>query len=85
MPLDEEYQDLLKSNFADMANIGGPAAGSVTAACFLARYTKAYRWAHLDIAGTAWLKGGKDKGASGRPVPMLCQFLIERQAQANAH
>lgn len=85
MPLDDEYQDLLKSNFADMANIGGPAAGSVTAACFLARYTKAYRWAHLDIAGTAWLKGGKDKGASGRPVPMLCQFLIERQAQANAH
>lgn len=85
MPLDDEYQDLLKSNFADMANIGGPAAGSVTAACFLSRYTKAYRWAHLDIAGTAWLKGGKDKGASGRPVPMLCQFLIERQAAANAH
>lgn len=85
MPLDDEYQDLLKSNFADMANIGGPAAGSVTAACFLSRYTKAYRWAHLDIAGTAWLKGGKDKGASGRPVPMLCQFLIERQAATNAH
>ncbi len=84
MPLDDEYQDLLKSNFADMANIGGPAAGSVTAACFLSRYTKAYRWAHLDIAGTAWLKGGKDKGASGRPVPLLCQFLIDRQVSSNA-
>ena len=75
MPLDDAYQEQLRSNFADMANIGGMPAGSVTAACFLSRYTKAYRWAHLDIAGTAW-KGGKEKGATGRPVPMLTQFLL---------
>jgi len=74
MPLQEEYQDLLKSPFADMANIGGRSAGSVTAACFLWRYTKAYRWAHLDIAGTAW-KSGAAKGASGRPVSLLVEFL----------
>ncbi len=74
MPLDDEYQDLIKSPFADMANIGGRAAGSVTAACFLARYTKAYRWAHLDIAGTAW-KSGANKGATGRPVPLLTRFV----------
>src|SRR3546814_159615 len=66
MPLEDAYQELLKSNFADIANIGGPAAGSVTAACFLSRFTGAYRWAHLDIAGTAWRSGG-DKGATGRP------------------
>ncbi len=78
MPLDEDYQDQLKSNFADMANIGIPgSAGAVTAACFLARFTKAYPWAHLDIAGTAW-KSGTAKGATGRPVPLLAQFLIER-------
>jgi leucyl aminopeptidase len=77
MPLDDEYQDQLKSNFADMANIGGRMAGSVTAACFLARYTKAYRWAHLDIAGTAW-KSGAAKGSSGRPVPLLVNFLKNR-------
>ncbi len=82
MPLDEAYQEQLKSNFADMANIGGRPAGSVTAACFLARFTKAYPWAHLDIAGTAW-KGGKDKGATGRPVPLLTRFLIN-QASAEA-
>ena len=75
LPLDDEYQDQLKSNFADMANIGGPPGGAVTAACFLSRYTKAYRWAHLDIAGTAW-RSGKDKGATGRPVPLLTQFLL---------
>jgi len=75
LPMDDEYQDQLKSNFADMANIGGPPGGAVTAACFLSRYTKAYRWAHLDIAGTAW-RSGKDKGATGRPVPLLSQFLI---------
>ena len=75
MPLDEAYQDQLKSNFADMANIGGPPAGAVTAACFLSRFTKQYRWAHLDIAGTAW-RSGKDKGASGRPVPLLMQYLL---------
>ncbi len=77
MPLNEDYQEQLKSNFADMANIGTPGAGAVIAACFLSRFTKAYPWAHLDIAGTAW-KGGPAKGATGRPVPLLAQFLIER-------
>jgi leucyl aminopeptidase len=77
MPLDEAYQEQLRSNFADIANIGGPAAGAVTAACFLSRFTKKYTWAHLDIAGTAW-RSGKDKGASGRPVPMLTQFLLDQ-------
>lgn len=75
LPLWDDYQDLLKSNFADIANIGGRTAGTITAACFLSRFTKKYRWAHLDIAGTAW-KSGKDKGSSGRPVPLLTQFLI---------
>ncbi len=75
MPLDEAYQDLLKSNFADMANIGGRPAGSVTAACFLSRFTGKYPWAHLDIAGTAWLEG-KQKSATGRPVPLLAQYLL---------
>jgi leucyl aminopeptidase len=77
MPLDEEYKEQLKSNFADLANIGGRPAGSVTAACFLSRFTESYKWAHLDIAGTAW-KSGAAKGASGRPVPLLAQFLIDR-------
>jgi len=75
MPLWEEYQPLLDSNFADIQNIGGRAGGSITAACFLSRFTKDYRWAHLDIAGTAW-KSGKEKGATGRPVPLLAQYLI---------
>lgn len=75
MPLDDAYQEQLRSNFADMANIGGPPAGSVTAACFLSRFTGSYPWAHLDIAGTAW-RSGKDKGASGRPVPLLVQYLL---------
>jgi len=75
LPLWEEYQSLLDSNFADMANIGGRAAGTITAACFLARYAKDYRWAHLDIAGTAW-HSGKAKGSSGRPVPMLVEYLM---------
>ncbi|HQS57197.1 MAG: leucyl aminopeptidase [Gallionellales bacterium 35-53-114] len=79
MPLWEEYQPQLDSNFADMQNIGGRAGGSVTAACFLSRFTKDYRWAHLDIAGTAW-KSGKDKGATGRPVPLLTQYLVNRAA-----
>jgi leucyl aminopeptidase len=79
MPLWEEYQSQLDSNFADMQNIGGRPAGSITAACFLSRYTKEYRWAHLDIAGTAW-KSGKEKGATGRPVPLLAQYLINRVA-----
>ncbi|HOA93693.1 MAG TPA: leucyl aminopeptidase, partial [Quisquiliibacterium sp.] len=77
MPLDEEYQEQLKSPFADMANIGGRMAGSVTAACFLSRFTKAYDWAHLDIAGTAW-RSGANKGSSGRPVPLLTGYLIDR-------
>jgi leucyl aminopeptidase len=79
MPVEDEYQDYLKSNFADMANIGnaGPKAGAVTAACFLARFAKAYRWAHLDIAGTSWLSGAQ-KGASGRPVPLLVEFLLRQ-------
>jgi len=77
MPLWDDYQEQLKSNFADFANIGGRPAGAVTAACFLARFTKKFKWAHLDIAGTAW-KSGREKGATGRPVPLLTQFLVNR-------
>jgi leucyl aminopeptidase len=77
MPLWEEFQTQLDSNFADMANIGGRAGGSITAACFLSRFTKKYDWAHLDIAGTAW-KSGKEKGGTGRPVPLLTTFLVNR-------
>ncbi|MCH8105025.1 MAG: leucyl aminopeptidase [Proteobacteria bacterium] len=77
LPLWEEYQDQLKSNFADMANIGGRDAGTITAACFLSRFTKKYKWAHLDIAGTAW-KSGEDKGSTGRPVPLLTQYILNQ-------
>jgi leucyl aminopeptidase len=77
MPMWDDYQGQLDSNFADMANIGGRAGGSITAACFLSRYAKKYDWAHLDIAGTAW-KSGKEKGGTGRPVPLLTTFLIQR-------
>ena len=77
MPLWAEYDEQLQSNFADMANIGGRDAGAVTAAMFLSRFTGNLRWAHLDIAGTAW-KQGKAKGSTGRPAPLLCQYLIER-------
>ena len=77
LPLWEDYQKQLESNFADMANVGGREAGAITGACFLARYTKKFNWAHFDIAGTAW-KSGKEKGATGRPVPLLTQFLINR-------
>ncbi|MGZ8224125.1 MAG: leucyl aminopeptidase, partial [Methylobacter sp.] len=77
LPLWEEYQELLKSNFADMANIGGKDAGTITAACFLSYFAENYRWAHLDIAGTAW-RTGQIKGATGRPVPLLSQYLINR-------
>lgn len=77
MPIEEAYQEQLKSNFADIANIGGPPGGSITAACFLERFTRKYAWAHLDIAGTAW-KSGAAKGATGRPVPLLTTFLMER-------
>jgi len=80
MPMWDDYQPLLDSNFADIANIGGRAAGSITAACFLSRFTKKYDWAHLDIAGTAW-KSGKEKGGTGRPVPLLTEFLVGRTSQ----
>ncbi len=77
LPMGEEYEQQLKSNFADIANIGSPGAGTITAACFLAKFTEAYPWAHLDIAGTAW-KSGKEKGATGRPVPLLVQYLLNK-------
>ncbi len=80
MPLWDDYQSQLKSNFADMSNLGGQPAGSVTAACFLSRFTKAYKWAHLDIAGTASVSGDA-KGSTGRPVPLLTDFLISRAAR----
>ncbi|BCO33132.1 putative cytosol aminopeptidase [Thiohalobacter sp. COW1] len=79
LPLWDDYQGQLDSNFADMANIGGREAGTITAACFLSRFTKKYHWAHLDIAGVAW-KQGKEKGATGRPVPLLTQYLLDRVA-----
>jgi leucyl aminopeptidase len=76
MPLWEDYQEQLRSNFADMANVGGRPAGSVTAACFLSRFAKKLRWAHLDIAGTAW-KTGREKGSTGRPVPLLVRIALK--------
>jgi leucyl aminopeptidase len=82
MPLWDDYQDLLKSPFADMANIGGRYGGAISAACFLSRFTKKFEWAHLDIAGTAW-KSGADKGATGRPVPMLTHYLLQRAGKLN--
>ncbi len=80
LPIWEEYHDSLKSNFADFTNLGGRAAGTITAACFLAKFTRKYQWAHLDIAGTAWVSG-KQKGATGRPVPLLTQFIMDRAAR----
>ncbi len=77
LPLWDEYQEQIESPFADMSNLGGRPAGTITAACFLSRFAKKYHWAHLDIAGTAW-RSGKDKGATGRPVPMLTQFVMNR-------
>lgn len=77
LPLDDEYAEQLKSNFADFANIGGRPAGAITAGSFLSNFTKKYPWAHLDIAGTAW-KSGAAKGATGRPVPLLTQFLLNK-------
>jgi leucyl aminopeptidase len=77
LPIEEAYNEQLKSNFADLANIGSPGGASVTAACFLENFTRKYTWAHLDIAGTAWKSGGA-KGATGRPVPLLSTFLINR-------
>jgi leucyl aminopeptidase len=79
MPLDEDYADALKSNFADVANVGGRAGGAVTAAKFLQRFAKAFAWAHLDIAGTAW-KGGAAKGATGRPVGLLMHYLLSHES-----
>ena len=81
LPLWDDYQEQLKSNFADMANIGGRPAGTITAACFLSRFAEKFHWAHLDIAGTAW-RSGKEKGATGRPVPLLTHFLLERARNA---
>jgi leucyl aminopeptidase len=75
MPLWEDYQEQLRSNFADFANIGGRPGGSITAACFLARFVRGMRWAHLDIAGTAW-KSGREKGSTARPVPLLVRFAM---------
>jgi leucyl aminopeptidase len=77
LPLWEDYQEQLQSNFADMANIGGRPAGTITAACFLSRFAKKFDWAHLDIAGTAY-RSGKEKGSTGRPVPLLTHFLMSR-------
>jgi leucyl aminopeptidase len=75
LPLWEDYQEQLRSNFADFANIGGRPGGSITAACFLSRFTREMRWAHLDIAGTAW-KSGREKGSTARPVPLLVRFAL---------
>lgn len=77
LPMTEEYQEQLKSPFADMANIGGAGGGTITAGCFLSRFAKKYNWAHLDIAGTSF-RGGAKKGATGRPVPLLLQYLLNR-------
>jgi leucyl aminopeptidase len=81
LPLWDEYQEQLKSNFADMANIGGREAGTITAACFLSRFAKKFKWAHLDIAGVAW-DSGNNKGATGRPVPLLVNYLISEAGKA---
>jgi leucyl aminopeptidase len=75
MPVEDEYDEALKSNFADMANVGPRAGGAITAAMFLRRFTKKFRWAHLDVAGTAW-KSGAAKGATGRPVGLLTHFVL---------
>ena len=79
LPLWDDYQDALNSNFADFANVGSRAGGSITAACFLSRFAKKFDWAHLDIAGVAW-KNGKDKGATGRPVPLLTTWVLAQEA-----
>jgi leucyl aminopeptidase len=84
MPVDDEYDEVLKSNFADMANVGPRPGGAITAAKFLQRYTKNLRWAHLDVAGTAW-RSGKKKGATGRPVPLLAHFLLARARARGPH
>ncbi|MGM0982605.1 MAG: leucyl aminopeptidase [Pseudomonadota bacterium] len=83
LPLWDEYQQQLDSNFADLANIGGRPAGTITAACFLSRFADKFPWAHLDIAGTAW-SSGKEKGASGRPVGLLTQYLLDREEETRS-
>jgi leucyl aminopeptidase len=83
LPLWDDYQEGLNSNFADFANIAGRGGGSITAACFLSRFAKKYDWAHLDIAGIAW-KEGKDKGATGRPVPLLTTWLLGQESPPGA-
>ena len=77
LPLWNEYQKQIDSPFADMANVGGRSAGTITAGCFLSRFTADYRWAHIDIAGTAWTSG-KSKGSTGRPVPLLLDYIMSR-------
>jgi leucyl aminopeptidase len=77
LPLWDDYQPQLDSPYADMANIGGPSAGAITAGCFLSRFASKYAWAHLDVAGTAW-DGGTRNGATGRPVGLLTQYLIDQ-------
>lgn len=84
LPLWEEYQDQLKSPFADMSNVGGRAAGTITAACFLSRFAKKFHWAHLDVAGTAAMMSGNDRYSTGRPVPLLMQYLIHRAEKKHA-
>ena len=81
LPLDEEYAEGLKSNFADTANIGDRSAGSITAAKFLERFTEGLNWAHLDIAGSAWKSSGPGKGATARPLPMVLSYLIDQAKQ----
>ena len=81
MPVWEEYHEGLNSNFADFANIGDRAGGSITAACFLSKFARKYDWAHLDIAGIAW-KEGKEKGATGRPVPLLATWVLSQEGAA---
>lgn len=80
MPLDDAYADGLKTNFADVANVAGRSGGAVTAAKFLERFCSSFKWAHLDIAGTAW-KSGANKGATGRPVPMLIQYILKKSEE----
>ena len=77
LPIWDDYQPQLKSEYADMKNVGGMAAGSITAGCFLSRFTEDQRWAHIDCAGSTWIWGG-DKGSTGRPVGLLTQFLINQ-------
>ena len=78
LPLDDEYKALIKTNFADIQNIGGRDAGTITAGAFLAEFVGDFDWAHLDIAGTAWLTGAR-KGSTGRPIPLLLEFLLNRR------